>query len=574
MLAGDLVAICQEIPNATLIDVRVVMDGSADPPGDRLDVSLILSENAPALTLELRAFSIAEEDNSQATRIRARGNSNRDQDGNLLVMALAQRPESGGVSQVAIVVPYSDLDLPVGKHQMAYEIRGVRAGRIEFVRPTQLSLVTVSTQARNELEQRSAAPASTTTRTLNIVIGSERTRGEKPKPIEEHDVRVSETVSGIPDVVKKIRVNIPNGFNRAEVLASEPNEDAPLRQIPSRPLSEFRPANERIVYYATNRLANDQAKTPATKFGNTRSDEVTWGECVVNIPVEQHHSGVLEEPGWWDKRNADKHFLIESLHLLALDQLKSKVKDGDVLLFVHGYKYTFERAVLRTAQLHYDLEFEGRALAFTWPSAGELTGYDDDAGQARSSVDALTVVLHELISMNGEPSGATDGSRKVHVIAHSMGNRILLGAIQNLYERRSIPPNSRPFGQIILAAPDVGKKAFNESISLAINAAEQTTCYYCQKDTALKLSMQINNEPPVGLSPFFQDGLDTICADYADTSFISHGYYASSNLVLLDMKLMVRDGLSPSKRHPPLSEPTLLSNFRHWSFVPTRVADK
>ncbi len=569
---------CRMCPAATLVDVRLVMDGSADPPGDKLDIRLLLSPEEPNITLEVRAFLISGEDKSVATRIRARGKKNRDQDGRFLATFVVERPVVAAVVQFPAVIPYADLDIPVGTHEIAYEVRGVREGKVEFVQPTVLSLVTLSDETRREMDQQDViSERLPETRTVTVVLGGERTRGGGPRPVEQQEVEVTEVIPKTKTLARKLAVNIPGAFRRKEAPKSQPTETNVPPPAPSRPLSDIRRANERVVYFATNRSRVDGERTPALQFGKDSSNEVAWGDCVVNIPV-QHDRGVLEEPGWWKQRDPERHFLIESLRVLNQVQLRSQIQDSDVLLFVHGYNYTFEKAVLRTAQLHFDLEFPGRPVAFSWPSTGDLTGYKRDAEQAQSSADALATVLQELMAGRTEAATQSGHPRKLHVVAHSMGNRVFLAAVNRLYQKKLISADSKPFGQVILAAPDVDRKTFNELVPLVIDAAEQTTLYYCQRDAALKASERVNEvafnkEPPVGLAPFLQDGLDTICADHADTSGFHHGYFAESTIVLLDMRLMLQ-GHRPTNRRPPLAEPTLLSNRRHWSFVPTKVADE
>ena len=121
-------------------------------------------------------------------------------------------------------------------------------------------------------------------------------------------------------------------------------------------------------------------------------------------------------------------------------------------------------------------------------------------------------VLHDLISVRDEGGGRSNRPQKLHVIAHSMGNRIFLAAVNELYRKKLIPPDSKPLGQVILAAPDVDRKTFNQLIPGVIDASERVTYYYCQRDVALQASAKINQELPVGSFAFFQDGLDTICA--------------------------------------------------------------
>lgn len=48
---------------------------------------------------------------------------------------------------------------------------------------------------------------------------------------------------------------------------------------------------------------------------------------------------------------------------------------GDVLIYVHGFKQTFETAVLDAAHLSDAIKFRGRTMAFSWPSKAGLFDY-------------------------------------------------------------------------------------------------------------------------------------------------------------------------------------------------------
>jgi esterase/lipase superfamily enzyme len=327
------------------------------------------------------------------------------------------------------------------------------------------------------------------------------------------------------------------------------------------------PEPQRTVHFATNRrqLANSGIAITAPYFDITPTDDVTYGSCVVNFPLLHHQTGQLELPEWWKPREPGKHFLIESLTQIPRDEFLAALGHDDVLVYVHGFNTTFEFAVLRTAQLQYDLGFAGTGLAFCWPSRGDVNKYQEDAAQVGGAARKLAEVLRNLIQSVG---GSATGPRKIHLIAHSMGCRVLLNAIYQLHRDGHLPPDGKPWGQVVLAAPDVGATMFNNLLPYTIRSADRVTYYYCRQDVALATSQRANYYEPVGLLPFFQLGIDTINADGTDTSFFGHGYYASSPKVLLDMHLMIQFGQKPGERMPPLASHNLIFGHDHWSFTP------
>ncbi len=104
---------------AVVADCRLVMDGSSDPPGDRVLCAVqLLSDEKPA-RIELRAYLVPAKSGEQPTRVKATTQRNRDAEGNLLVVVeLPEKPDS----QNSLVVPYADLALPVGQYAIGYQV--------------------------------------------------------------------------------------------------------------------------------------------------------------------------------------------------------------------------------------------------------------------------------------------------------------------------------------------------------------------------------------------------------------------------------------------------------------------
>ena len=63
---------------------------------------------------------------------------------------------------------------------------------------------------------------------------------------------------------------------------------------------------------------------------------------------------------------------------MALKGQMQRAARDDAFLFIHGYNVTFEGAARRTAQMAYDLGFNGAAVFYSWPSQGTPTAYTID----------------------------------------------------------------------------------------------------------------------------------------------------------------------------------------------------
>lgn len=82
---------------------------------------------------------------------------------------------------------------------------------------------------------------------------------------------------------------------------------------------------------------------------------------------------------------------------------------------------TFDDALRRGAQLARDLNYDSSLFVFSWPSKGRPWRYGTDRGSANKAAASLATFL--------EMVGAASGAAKIHIIAHSMGNRVLLAAL-------------------------------------------------------------------------------------------------------------------------------------------------
>src|SRR5262249_57722855 len=99
----------------------------------------------------------------------------------------------------------------------------------------------------------------------------------------------------------------------------------------------------------------------------------------------------------------------------------------DVLIYVHGFKQTFEAAALEAAHLSDGIKFRGQTMVFSWPSRAGLFDYAYDRDSAMWSRDGFERVLHSVV--------AAPGSGRVHVVAHSMGTMLTLESLRQFHAR-------------------------------------------------------------------------------------------------------------------------------------------
>ena len=142
------------------------------------------------------------------------------------------------------------------------------------------------------------------------------------------------------------------------------------------------------VFYATDR---ERLPGPSPAYGGNRNStgQLDLGRFDVTVPRD-HRMGSVERPGLWTiwQEDPTKHFVIKTRLLQSYDDFYSGIRElvgrssrKEAFVFIHGFNVDFDDAVYRTAQLAYDLGFDGAPILYSWPSVGKATpiGYTTDA---------------------------------------------------------------------------------------------------------------------------------------------------------------------------------------------------
>ncbi len=306
------------------------------------------------------------------------------------------------------------------------------------------------------------------------------------------------------------------------------------------------------IFYGTNRTQTGETK-PALQYGKG-SGPLQYGYVDVTIP-QSHKLAELETPKQWSEytlrvTNTDmrsEFVLLDQVRPLAKDdfvrQLQREIQSSpsrDVFVFVHGYNNTFEDTARRAAQLAYDLDFDGTPIMFSWPSQGNLTGYFADEDVVAASGRRLAEFLGTL--------AAQSGAERIHLIAHSMGNRVLLAALKSYLPTRARDAHGHAFGQIIFTAPDVDRDAFTNAFPALRGSAERLTLYASDSDVALRMSRYYHHVPRAGSAgPLIVrlQGLDTIDMSGLPADILGHSYFAANGGAVYDLLHLLWRGDAP-----------------------------
>lgn len=320
------------------------------------------------------------------------------------------------------------------------------------------------------------------------------------------------------------------------------------------------------VLYGTDRVraSADEARP---RYEDERADALSFGVATVSIP-DEHTKGRLERPRWYRlefRENPDKHVVIVTLDELNEDQFVAEARKAgkrdasahEALIFVHGFNVDFEESIRRTAQFATDLEFAGIAIAYSWPSKGSVFGYAPDSNVSQSSMfrlaEFLTLVRSRL------------GLKRVHVVAHSMGNRVLAPAL-NQHVLRLPPPPLAELSQAVFAAPDIDPKTFRGFAEVFAASCKQCTLYTSMHDLALTVSGWIYRTRRTGatLEDALAQGVNGIDVSKVDNSMMGHSYFSDKRVLLQDLNTLLTTGAAPGKRFGMTEVPA--GEGRYWEF--------
>ncbi len=255
------------------------------------------------------------------------------------------------------------------------------------------------------------------------------------------------------------------------------------------------------------------------------------------------------------------------------DELRRHLKDNtsDVIILIHGFASTFQSAARRAAQLQTLYGADGKdamVVMFSWPSDGQVfpsARYFSDRHDAAASGLAMARALSRLVAflrdvrkqdlavieqakLRGEVPTAKQlkqCERKLHLVAHSMGNWALRHAVLNFAEEQQgrLP---RIFDQVFLMAADEDADALGDDGKLKklLELANRIHVYHAWDDSALETSSATKGNPsrlgaqgPENLDSLNERIVTVNCSWVSDTipEHGNHQYYRLRREVVRDV---------------------------------------
>jgi esterase/lipase superfamily enzyme len=256
----------------------------------------------------------------------------------------------------------------------------------------------------------------------------------------------------------------------------------------------------------------------------------------------------------------------------------------ELVLFVHGYHASFERAALTMGDLCHFLGRDFVCGIFSWPAGGQRGadfGYEVDRESSEYAVEDLLKTIRTI--------AGTPGLERIHLLAHSRGTDTLASALAELsteaYMLRSSPTDAFRIGNVVLIAPDIDGdvaltkifKVFSDpdlpfggrsdpGAVIPPSPGFNVTIYVSPDDKALAASsklfgsiarlgrLDVTMLTPAQVKEIGRLRAVDIVQVSGTTDFFGHGYFTSSPRASADIIALLRYGLRPNEPGRPLEQ--------------------
>ena len=318
------------------------------------------------------------------------------------------------------------------------------------------------------------------------------------------------------------------------------------------------------VYYATNRSPLSSEDDDPGYYSDERGN-LSFGKTLVALSTRKEGKSPFVDWARWEARTSEprnRNELLAAEPLDAelfgatLDAASAAEGDRSVLLFIHGFRRSFEIVATEVAAITLETNIGGVPMFFSWPSANSSLGYSADVNSMRWSAADLRETLKFLL--------ARESISKVHVIAHSLGGDGLLTALEDL--SRDDAARVDKLGEIVLASPDVDAGLFRRDYWPALQALGiRVTLYATNNDVPLQASEVVNRYRRLGDAKaeiFIGDGVETIVYSDVVTFMNSHDAVVEITDVQADLHYLLVEGRGADERPTVTSVET--DRGRYW----------
>jgi esterase/lipase superfamily enzyme len=297
----------------------------------------------------------------------------------------------------------------------------------------------------------------------------------------------------------------------------------------------------------------------------------TWDELIASDrtnTIERERPGAVERVEEFGRAREDGELGdAERRFLAAIDAQLAKSNNKELVLYVHGYRVTFDEVSVQMGSFAHFLG-HGAMVTFQWPTGLNFWNYVTDCPRAERYIPDIERLIALL---------ARSSAENINIMAYSCGSPLLAAALARLRARH--PAEGRDalarryrVGNVIFVASDVDLKTFaREHVPPSLDLARQLIVYASRIDRALGFSSLIAGASRLG-RPDIEDltpqELERLAADprfqVIDVTDVrgahemggmkGHGYWYANDWISTDVTLSLRHAIPPEQRclvNPP-----------------------
>jgi esterase/lipase superfamily enzyme len=290
------------------------------------------------------------------------------------------------------------------------------------------------------------------------------------------------------------------------------------------------------LFFASNRVSDpvagleSEVKAPDARFSSRRQPELTLGSFDIAVEPTLGLGMLINASDWLINEEIQLHDVQSLSRPAFVGELREQVlasSYGSLLVVVHGYRETFPSALRKTAFLSHVLDIDTPVLLFDWPGdqGASLSGYRNARRVAAASGAELAAALGLMMEQVGP--------ERIWIIANSLGGQVVVDAFHHLAADADHADAGTEIENVVLTAPDVGRREFDERFRGEVEAlADNLTIYVSSNDRALLVSRLLNRGRRLGEST-----LNPINPDQAEVaaSFAALMQPADQRLTLVDV---------------------------------------
>lgn len=365
------------------------------------------------------------------------------------------------------------------------------------------------------------------------------------------------------------------------------------------------------IFFASNRDVRHETSASGKVFGDRFNADGPQCFRVGEAEVDLKGSDPKDDGDWTVGRtklysetlddDQDEGAKLGSARLFDEMRKVLKEQDKDVIIFLHGFANSFQNSVQRAAaleELYASEEQDVMVFLFSWPSNGRVQpawNYFSDREDAEASGIAMGRTLMRLVEFLAElraedhkvmlearRAGEVPDrdelkqcTRRLHVVAHSMGNWALRSALLKFAQLNG-GKVARVMDCVFLMAADEDNDALEDTMKLKRleELANRIHVYHASDDVALTISDKTKGMPdrlgsdgPRNLDNVSERVIAIDCEDISETK-LSHGrhqYYRLRDEALRDIRATLSGTPQTERKGRQIIRPG-----RSWRLLPDK----